>query len=144
MPKCTDRADFERKIEHSNGLNFNDFNVMRCIPENRFEFYNVAGTSEQNSITLIFEECGGKYQKPKPLPVVESLTPVEVEWTWEKADCDEATEDCGYGLEEPPPEIINDENVAYVPVPEETKIVYEDCSDTSPELDEDCVEYWDI
>ena len=42
-----------------------DFSVMRCIPSEFFEFYNVAGTSEQNSITLIFEECGGKYQKSK-------------------------------------------------------------------------------
>ena len=65
MPKCEDKGDFLTKIENSNGLNALDFDVMRCIPPNFFEFYNVAGTSEQNSITLVFEECGGKYQKQK-------------------------------------------------------------------------------
>ena len=38
-----------------------DFDVLRCIPYDSFELYNVAGTAEQNSITLLFEECGGKY-----------------------------------------------------------------------------------
>lgn len=61
MPQCQDRDDFANKIRYSNGLTLADFDVMRCIPAEFFELYNVAGTSEQNSITLLFEECGGKY-----------------------------------------------------------------------------------
>ena len=44
--------------------------MLRCIPFANFELYNVAGSAEQNSITLIFEECGGKYQKSKEFDIV--------------------------------------------------------------------------
>ena len=47
-----------------------DFAVMRCIPAEFFQFYNVAGTSQQSSITLLFEECGGKYQKSKEFEII--------------------------------------------------------------------------
>ena len=65
MPRCEDREDFSTKIKNSNGLAMTDFGVLRCIPTDSFELYNIAGTSEQSSITLIFEECGGKYEKEK-------------------------------------------------------------------------------
>ena len=65
MPACENRDDFEEKIRNSSGLSIRDFDVMKCIPSRWFNFYNVAGTSEQSSITLLFEECGGKYQKSK-------------------------------------------------------------------------------
>ena len=65
MPACENRAEFEEKIRNSSGLSIRDFDVMKCIPSRWFNFYNVAGTSEQSSITLLFEECGGKYQKSK-------------------------------------------------------------------------------
>ena len=61
MPQCEDVQDFQAKIKNSNGLQMGDFDVLRCIPYDSFELYNVAGTAEQNSITLLFEECGGKY-----------------------------------------------------------------------------------
>lgn len=70
MPFCEDIDDFSAKIKNSNGLKLSDFQVLRCIPMQNFELYNVAGTSEQNSITLIFEECGGKYQKVKEFDIV--------------------------------------------------------------------------
>ena len=65
MPTCENRDDFEEKIRNSSGLSIRDFDVMKCIPSRWFNFYDVAGTSEQSSITLLFEECGGKYQKSK-------------------------------------------------------------------------------
>jgi len=65
MPFCADFDDYSQKVRNSNGLTIADFTVLRCIPNENFELYNVAGSSEQSSITLIFEECGGKYQKSK-------------------------------------------------------------------------------
>ena len=70
MPQCEDLEDFRKKIENSDGLLLSDFPVLRCIPIQNFELYNVAGTKEQNSITLVFEECGGKYQKVKEFEAV--------------------------------------------------------------------------
>ena len=46
MPRCDQRDDFFDKIKNSNGLTAGDFNVLRCIPAEFFELYNVAGTSE--------------------------------------------------------------------------------------------------
>jgi len=61
MPICTDFEDFNKKVRNSSGLTSADFSVLRCIPNENFELYNVAGTTEKSSLTLIFEECGGKY-----------------------------------------------------------------------------------
>ena len=159
MPYCQDMKDFETKIENSNGLAMQDFSVMRCIPEEYFEFYNVAGTSEQNSITLIFEECGGKYQKSKEFEKVileqaeklaaetgqsvDSIIQEEEEWVWDNPNCDPSEKKCDYGLEEPPEVIVEAVGSgATQSEPEDIKIVYEDCS--SEPLDQDCVEYWNI
>lgn len=65
MPSCADIDDYYGKVENSNGLNKSDFSVLKCIPNEFFELFNIAGSSQQNSITLLFEECGGKYQKSK-------------------------------------------------------------------------------
>ena len=146
MPQCVDRKDFQDKIRNSNGLTMSDFDVMKCIPPANFELYNVAGTSDSSSITLLFEECGGKYQKSKEFESVikeeaiaaaldagrnPDLIVIEpVVWEWEKPDCDPSTEDCGYGLEEPPVvTIVTDGTTTVTPSePTKTKIVYEDCT----------------
>ena len=44
-----------------------DFSYLLCIERERFNLYNKAGTTEKNSIKLHFEQCGGKYAKPKVL-----------------------------------------------------------------------------
>ena len=59
------KNDFEAKVNNTNGVVLSDFLVMRCIPSDTFFLYNVAGTRETNSFTLIFEQCGGKYAKTK-------------------------------------------------------------------------------
>lgn len=65
-----EKNDFSSKVENTNGVALQDFPVMRCIPRKNFNLYNVAGTTQVNSITLHFEQCGGKYAKTKEFPKV--------------------------------------------------------------------------
>lgn len=116
MPRCDDLEDYATKIKNSNGLTMADFPVLRCIPRENYLLYNVAGTSEQNSINLIFEECGGKYSKTKEFESVlkeEAIqaaldagvdpNSIEIEtWEWNDPNCDPAVTDCDYGLDEVP------------------------------------------
>lgn len=45
MPSCADIEDYYGKVENSNGLNKSDFSVLKCIPNELFELFNVAGSS---------------------------------------------------------------------------------------------------
>lgn len=43
---------------------------MLCIPKDNFFLYNEAGVKNKNSISLVFEQCGGKFSKEKEFPEV--------------------------------------------------------------------------
>ena len=63
-------------------------------------------------------------------------------WEWTKEGCDPETDDnCDFGLDEPPAEILVSDGSAIV-TPTKSAVVYEDCSATVG--DEDCVESWNI
>ena len=72
LAKCdpSERSDFDRKVENTNGIAPQDFPYMLCIEREQFNLFNVAGSTERNSITLHFEQCGGKYAKSKEFPEV--------------------------------------------------------------------------
>ena len=101
-----EKDDFAGKVAYSNGVVLSDFPVMRCIPRDTFDLYNVPGTTEVNSITLHFEQCGGKFAVSKEPPLTEqekqvyidsgSEPPLEPEWEWTKPNCDPLVEDCGF------------------------------------------------
>ena len=61
LPACEDRADFVAKANMTSGLSADDFDMLKCIPAEEFSLYNDAGSNLFNSITLLFEQCGGKY-----------------------------------------------------------------------------------
>ena len=100
--------DFALKVNNTNGVELIDFPVMRCIPREKFNLHNVAGTPEVNSITLHFEQCGGKYAVSKAFPPTEQeiqksidendgiIPPSAPEWEWTKPNCDPLVEDCGF------------------------------------------------
>ena len=46
MPLCENLSDYQGKITNSNGLSAGDIQVLRCIPPDKFAFFNVAGSSE--------------------------------------------------------------------------------------------------
>ena len=60
-----DEKAFNETVKNSNGIQLSDFGKLKCIPPQRFNLYNDASSPDANSISLIFEQCGGKYQKPK-------------------------------------------------------------------------------
>lgn len=144
-----EKDDFEARVENTNGVNMADFLVMRCIPRDTFNFYNVAGTTEANSISLIFEQCGGKYAKSKEFQAVleqqieeaiangadpSTLPDAAEEWQWTDPYCDPSEENCALpGLAETP------EEVAAI---EEKRDVYEDCDPNADPADVDCIETW--
>ena len=88
--------DFDEKAKNAITVNQQDFPTMRCIPNKLFNFWNEPGTTEQNKITLLFEQCGGKYSKPKKFPEEieaekkaleeQGVDPAEIEkelaWKW--------------------------------------------------------------
>ena len=61
----TEREEFSEKVDNSNGVFIGDWPRMYCIPREKFSLYNVAGSTEINSISLIFDQCGGKYSYGK-------------------------------------------------------------------------------
>ena len=62
-------------------------------------------------------------------------------WEWTKEGCDpETDDDCDFGLDEPPIEVLIDSTIG-APA-SNSAVIYEDCSSTPG--DEDCVESWDI
>ena len=61
----TEREEFAEKVDNSNGVFIGDWPRMYCIPREKFSLYNVAGSTEINSIALIFDQCGGKYSYGK-------------------------------------------------------------------------------
>ena len=124
---------------------------MLCIPKESFQFYNVAGAQNKNSISLIFEQCGGKFAKEKEFQEVLELQKqdaiaagidpediIEDTWEWTAPDCDPEVEDCGFGLSEP----VLEESIDASVLP--ALRTYEDCDLTQASTDIDCVEYWDI
>ena len=117
LEKCDeiDKNDFEKKVNNTNGVTLSDFVHMRCISRETFSLYNVAGTTEVSSFTLIFEQCGGKYAKTKEFPdviekqiqqqIAEGADPSTLPsttWEWTIPNCDS---DCEIdGLVETPEE----------------------------------------
>ena len=61
LPACEDKEDFNRKIKYSSELSEDDFDKMKCIPADSFSLYNDAESKVKNTISLIFEQCGGRY-----------------------------------------------------------------------------------
>jgi len=118
LTECSaeDKDDFALKVLNSVGLTMVDFPVMRCIPRENFELFNVAGTTNRNSISLIFEQCGGKFSKAKEFPAVikqnreiaiaEGLDPSEIPddtWKWTDPSCLPG-DSCDLGFELTPEE----------------------------------------
>lgn len=100
LERCSDsgKDTFLSRAERSSGIKPTDFDNMYCVDEDQFLFFNEAGTPKRNSITLIFEQCGGKYTTNKSSSSGSN-------WVWIDPNCDPLTEDCSLGLKPTPEQI---------------------------------------
>lgn len=48
-------------MKYTSGLSEGDISSLKCIPAEAFSLYNDAESNLSNQITLLFEQCGGKY-----------------------------------------------------------------------------------
>ena len=90
-----DERVFTDTVKNSNGIELADFGKLRCIPPQHFELYNEAGTPNARTIALIFEQCGGKYQKTKDFRPESTSADSNLEdnqsvepWQWTPVGCD--------------------------------------------------------
>ena len=65
------------KARYTSGLNSSDFSKLKCIPADQFSLYNLPNENFANSIGILFEQCGGKYQAEKDLP--EGYDPAQIQ-----------------------------------------------------------------
>ena len=61
LPACDDLEDFTKKVKYTSDLTVNDFGYLKCIPAETFSLYNDAENKLSSSISLLFEQCGGRY-----------------------------------------------------------------------------------
>ena len=62
LADCNNQENFDVVVStSSSGLTSADFANLKCIAPETFLLYNDAQKSLSNSITLTFEQCGGRY-----------------------------------------------------------------------------------